>query len=482
MSIVQRAFSGAIWLGTFKVASQTFSWIATIIIARILLPEDYGIMEMATILTGYVALFSELGLGAAIIQRETINEEELSSLFWFLVFWGVTLAVGCMLLAYPTVAIFSERRLLSVTQSVSVLFIIGSFIIIPKNILNRELRFKTIGIIETISVTISCVVMIVIAKSGGGVWTLIGGHIIREVLRCILFYCISSWRPQLHFNLKEIRPYLKFGINVAGTSSLHYIIAKSDRFFCGKILGTGNLGYYSLALQLASVPNDKLIYLIKTVSFPIFSRYQKSYEEFNRFYLKITNLIAFIVFPVYIGGIFLSDELIPLVLGSKWTPMIFPFKLLCITQLINSMGTLVGISNTAQGRPHWNFYMALISVIVLPFGFFVSSKYGLNSLPIPWITVYPLLTFVFLYITLRKIRISFNQYLRVLKHPLFATISMLLVLSFLKYFYFSSLNTFVEDIKTYVIIILFAGMISYSFYVIAFQRSFLNLILNLRRE
>lgn len=275
MSIIHKAFKGAAWLALFRAISQTFSWGVTIIIARMLVPEDYGLMEMATIITGYVILFSELGLGAAIIQRDTINDDELSSLFWFVVCWGCLLGISCIILAYPTVAIFNETRILRVTQSVSLLFIIGSLLIVPRNILHRELRFKAIGFIEACSVIVSCITMIVIAKLGGGVWTLIGGHIIREFVKVASVPFVLSWRPGLHFRFCEIKPFMKFGLNIAVGNSLYYIYMKSDRFFGGRALGANTLGYYSLALQLSSIPTDKLVSMINSVSFPVFSRYQK---------------------------------------------------------------------------------------------------------------------------------------------------------------------------------------------------------------
>ncbi len=477
MSIIHKAFKGALWLGIFKAISQTFSWAATIIVARILVPGDYGLMEMATIMTGYVALFGELGLGAAIIQKEKINDEELSSLFWFIVFWSSILAIICILLAYPTVAIFNESRLLRVTQSVSILFIIGSFIIVPLNILNRELRFKTIGIIDAISVIISCLAMIMIARLGGGVWTLIGGNIIRDFSRSVLIFSLSSWRHKLHFNFKEIKSYLRFGLNVTGTTSLHYIISKSDRFYGGLTLGASTLGYYSFAVQLSAIPNDKFIFLIKSVSFPVFSRYQNNYFAFNKFYLKLVKIIAFITFPLYIGGIFIADQLVPLVVGEKWMAMIFPFKLLCLSNVIMSIATPNGIANSAQGRPHWGFYMALVSVFIMPLSFFIASKYGLKALAIPWITIYPLFTFIFTWITINKLGISIFQYLRSLIHPLLATVSMVITLSLVKYLYFS---LFVDP-KPYLFIAIIIGVLSYSIYILTFQRPLLTSFLNLRK-
>jgi len=479
MSLIVKAFKGGLWFGLFRAISQTFAWFSTIIIARILVPGDYGLMEMATILTGYVALFSELGLGAAIIQREKINDNELSSLFWFMIIWGLLLGLSCIILAYPTVAIFNEERLLRVTQSVSILFIIESFLIIPLNILKRDIKFKALGFIEAISIIISCIMMIIIAKFGGGVWTLIGGHIVRELLKTLIIFIIIPWKPRLHFKSNEIKPYIKFGLNIAGANSLYYIYSKSDRFFGGRAMGAGNLGYYSLALQLSAIPNDKLISLINTVSFPVFSRYQNNYHEFNTFYLRLINLIAYITFPLYIGGFFIADQLIPFILGPKWEPLIFPFKLLCIAQLILSITTPNGMANTAQRRPHWHLYMSLVNAFVLPISFYFVSSYGLNALAIPWITINPLVRFGYTYITIKKIGIKVSEYIKNLKHPIIATISMLFVLLITKHFYFNSFLAFY--LKSYVILTILIGAISYILYIWAFQRSFLVSIFDLMR-
>lgn len=482
MSILKKAFEGVAWLGLFKAISQTFSWVATIFVARILVPGDYGLMEMATILTGYVALFSEMGLGAAIIQREEVTDEELSSLFWFLVVWGFILAFLCIILAYPTAAIFNEKRILRVTQSVSLLFIIGSFLIVPLNILNRELRFKTIGFVDAASTIICCVMMVIIARLGGGVWTLIGGNILREFLKGILMFSLSSWRPKLCFDFRKVRPYLRFGANIAGANSLQYVCNKSDRFFGGRALGSNTLGQYSLAAQLSTIPTDKLISLISHVSFPVFSRYQKNHVDFNEFYLRLVNIIAFITFPMYIGGIFIADQLIPLILGPKWIPMIFPFKLFCIAQLIISITTHSATANIAQGRPHWGLYMSITNVLVLPFSFLIASNYGLNALAIPWVTIYPVLRFGFTWITLKKLGISVFQYLKSLLHPLLATASMVLILLLGKFLYFNNFNLSFIDLKYYLVFSVIIGAFSYSIYILAFQRPLLISFLNIRKE
>jgi O-antigen/teichoic acid export membrane protein len=481
MTLVKQAFKGAMWLGFFRAISQTISWIATIIVARILVPQDYGLMEMATILTGYVALFSELGLGDAIVQREEIKDEELSSLFWFLICWGFILALVCIVLSYLTVVIFHEGRILRLTQSVSLLYIIGAFLIVPLNKLNRELRYRAIGASDAFSVLISCLVMVLVAKYGGGVWTFIIGHITREFTRAILVFIVVRWRPKLHFDLKEIKPYLKFGLNLAGANSLHYINTKSDRFFGGRSLGANALGYYSLSLQLAAMPTEKLISLINYVSFPVFSRYQNMRNEFNRFYLNLVQMIAFITFPIYVGGILIADNLIPLLLGPKWIPLIFPFKLLCIAQLIISITTQTSSANNAQGRPQWSLYMGIIGVLLLPGSFYIASMYGLNALVIPWITVYPALRLGFTWVTLKKLDIFPSEYLKSLKHPVIATSSMIAAILIIQQVFRNSYPSLSLDLTHHLIVTITVGVISYSSYVLIFQRSLLKTILSLRK-
>ena len=481
MSIIHKAFKGASWLALFRVISQSFSWAATIIIARILVPEDYGLMAMATILTGYAVIFSELGLGAAIIQRERVTDEELSSLFWFVVCWGFVLGLSCIILAYPTVAIFNEVRIFRVTQVASLLYIIGSLLIVPRNILDRELRFKSIGFIDAAAIIISCTLMIVIAKLGGGVWTLIGGLIIKGFISVILIFSIVSWKPTFHFSFFEIKPFLKFGLNLAGAGTLRYIYMNSDRFFAGRRLGSTILGYYSFALQLSSIPTEKIISFINRVSFPVFSRYQKQNEQFNNFFLNLVRLIAFIGFPIYVGAFFIADQLIPMVLGSTWIPIIVPFKLLCISQLISSITFTNAIVLNAKGFPHWNLYLTIANVLVLPVSFYIAAKYGLVYLVIPWLTIEPLIRLGHTWATLKLLNISIPAYLKSFRHPVFGTVIMLFILIIIKHLYFNLTNLLSDDLNVYLIMIVITGAVTYGAYAMVFQRGLITTMVNLMK-
>ncbi len=471
MNILHAAFAGASWLALFRIISQSFSWIATIIIARILVPGDYGMMEMATIFTGYVVLFSEIGLGSAIVQRDEITDDELSSIFWFVVGWGFVLSLSCILIAYPTAAIFKNNTLIPLTQSMSIVFILGSLIIVPQNILLRELKFKLTGLIEAIAVIISCISMIMMAKTGSGVWTLIIGNIVRTGCRAFMVMVFSGWRPRFKFGFDQLRPYLRYGINVAAGNSLYYFYTKSDCFFAGRMLGASKLGYYSMALQLSVIPTDKVISLINRVSFPLFSRCQNDTATFNDFFLKMVKILTIIAMPLYCGGIFLADELISLLLGPKWIDAIIPFKMLCIAQIFVALASVNAIVYNAKGLPRVNLYFNLVNFIMLPLSFFIAARYGLIYVAIPWITVHPLIRIGQTLMTLKLLSIGLSKYLKTISHPIYAVMLMIMILTLFRSFYFNVIDPHRTMDIIYVIAVIAIGAACYLGYYALFQRN-----------
>jgi len=302
------------------------------------------------------------------------------------------------------------------------------------------------------------------------------------LITVIMIYSIMSWRPRFHFYLPEIKPYIKFGLNVAGASSLRYIYSKSDRFFGGRILGPHILGYYSLALSLAVIPIDKLVTLINTIAFPVFSRYQNKKQDFNNLYLILVRMISFIVFPIYMGGFFLADQLIPAALGHKWNSAITPFKILCLAQIIVAVTTSNDIANNAQGRPHWPLRISFIYATFLPFSFYVASKYGLNFLAAPWISVFPLINVIYSYFTLRQLGVKIIDYIKTILHPILATLTMLFFLIMLREFYFTAFSHLAPSINYYLVCSIMSGMIIYILYILIFQRQILLSFLSSARS
>ena len=421
MSITQRAFKQGSWLAFFKFITQVFSWATTIIVARLLIPEDYGLMDMATVLTGYAALLGELGLGAAVIQRPNTTQENLSSVFWFTFIIGFFFVGVCFLFAYPTAWVFDEPRVIPLTQSVSVIFILNALAIVPLNLLKKKLNFKKVGFIEMTAALISCAGMLVIAYAGGGVWTLLLGHIIRSLARLLLVFYVQQWSPKFYFNFKEVKSYLKFGIVVALGRTFRYLFEKSDRFFAGITWAAGTLGLYSFAIILAKIPTEKILSLIMQVSYSAFAELQNDRAGFNNFYLNINKIIAMIVLPLFVGGFLAGEELIKVFLDDKWTPIIFLFKMLCLSQIFVALTAVNNHVHNAQGRPGWSMRYNGICAIIMAVCFYFAVQYGLNAIVIPWLTVFPFLCVAFIAVTLLKIKVGVKAYLKTLSLPVSAT-------------------------------------------------------------
>lgn len=421
-SIEKKAAKGATWLAIFQFSGQIISWAATVVVARILVPGDYGLMEMATIITGYAFIFNELGLGQAIIQSPSVTNEQLSSVFWFSMVLSLFFALFALFVAYPTALIFSEPRVIPLTQTTSILFIFSGLQIVPQSLLRKEMRFRTVGYIDMMGVLISCISMIIIAKLGGGVWTLIGGHVIRSFTRLVFLYSLTSWKPMTSFNFKQAKQYIRFGVLVAIGSSMFYLYEKSDRFFAGRAWPAQSLGLYSFALQLAAIPTEKIVPIINQVAYSAFATLQYDKQRFNAFYLNISKITATLVFPIFCGGFLVGKYLIRLLLTEQWYPMIPLFRYLCLVQILVAMTALNGFVHSARGKPGTNLILNVLLATLMPVSFYISVNHGVKAILIPWFTTYIVISIGWLVYTFRKIGISPVSYLKSLRIPSIATL------------------------------------------------------------
>ena len=424
LSIGTQALRGASWFALFKFISQVFSWTITVIIAHILEPSDYGLLVIGMFITGYAAMFSELGLGPAVIQKPDVTQDEISSVFWLSVVIGILLAVSCLPIASLTARIFHESRVISVTRSAAFLFLFSALSIVPSALLRRELKFKLLGIIEMISTATSCIGMLAIATMGGGVWTLMGGLLIQGFTQMVLLYRLVNWLPRLHFRYSEVQSYLKVGVAVCGMRSLFYLWDQSDKFFAGRAWNTSMLGFYSFALQLAQLPTEKIVTLINQVSFPALSRLQNDKAGFTGFYLNTTKITATLVLPLFVGGYLVGGEVVKLLLNEKWFPMITVFEYLCLAQIMTSLNAINNFVHVARGKPYWSLYYHIGGVIVMPVSFFLAAPFGIHAMLIPWFTSFMGMSMTWIIITLYGIGISPALYLKGLLHPVIGTLCM----------------------------------------------------------
>ena len=479
-TVEQQVAHGASYLIFFKSSSQVVSWVFTFLVARVLSPADYGLMTMATTLTAYAALFSNMGLGSAIIQRKNCTQRELSSVFWFSVSLGIGIGIIAFFLAIPTGLLFGEKRVIPLTRAVSLLFIIEGIQIVPLSLLMRNMHFKKTGLTESLGVIISSIAIFLMALSGLGVWALLLGYILKSLFNLILYFWFSKWVPGASFNFKEVRGYLSFGLKVMISGGLAYSVSFVERFFLGRMWPVTQFGQFGFAKELSYIPTQRVVMLINQVSFSGFSKIREDLPRFKAMYLKILKVIAVIVFPVFLGGFILGDELVHTLLNEKWYPMIPIFKALCLFQIIIGINAINNGVHNALGRPQVVVVYNIVVLILLCCGFLFLLTPRFSSVLVPYFLAYGVANIIWICYTSFTIHLSFLEYCLNIVSPLVGALIMFCAV-WLSGFLLSGILP-LSSPKAMLLIRIFTGVVVYSGYFYLFMRNEFDMLFRLVRK
>lgn len=375
-NLKMKATSGVFWNGLSQFSTQGFQLVVIMILARLLTPEDFGIVGLATLFTGLVGVANELGLSAAIIQRKDIEELHLSTSFWANIIMGLTLFVIFFLVSPLIAGFFKEDTLRPILIVSSVGLVIGSFGIIHKALLEKGLDFKKAGIVDICAAFISGTVSILLAINGFGVWSIVFGSIASSIVSVVILWRMNKWRPSFKFSFAHFRDLFRFGGNVMGSKFVGYIAMRIDYIVVGKMLGTAPLGYYSLARNLTSFPVQKISWTVMRVAFPIFSAIQDNANALKYGYLKTIRYVSLATFPMLAGMFIVAPEFVPIFYGEKWSPVIILLQILSIEAAFVSIGTMTNIVQYAKGRSDIQFKWQVYTTVTLPIAIVVGTKYG----------------------------------------------------------------------------------------------------------
>ncbi len=468
-SLRDRVVSGALWLTATKALGQIITWIITIIVIRLLTPADYGLMGMALLITGILFLFNEIGLGAAIVQKSTLSGDQLSDLRWLIIAVNVGLFALLVLLAPAGAAYFNEPRLSSITRVLSIMFLINAVGVPSAALLQREMAFKEKASADVIGNVVGGILTLVLAWAGYGVWSLVAGSLTLRFVTTVL-YCV--YRPPVFrrsFSTNNIGLFMQFGAEVAAGRFLWYLSSSADVLIVGKLLGSVQLGYYSLAFQYSTLPLDKFVAILNEVAFPSFSSVQNDTARLQRHYLKLVHFVALVTFPVFIGLVLVADSAVIVLLGARWLPVVVPLKLLCIAPCFRAIEIINTPAMMARGRARMVLINTLVATIVLPVSFYIGARRGgINGVAVAWLVTRPFLFAFGMFLTTRVVEMGFARYLSGLRHPLAGSLVMVAVVV--------TLNSYLGTIEPLarLIVCSLAGSATYVAYNILFNSAALQ--------
>ncbi len=339
---------------------------STVVLARLLTPQDYGLIGMVTAVTGFVAMFKDLGLSMATVQKSEINHGQISTLFWI----NVLLSFGVMLVTAalaPAIAWFyGEPRLTWITLALASAFIFGGLTVQHQALLRRNMRFGALAFIQIASMLAGIITAIIAAWCGLRYWALVLMQVAAAITNAIAVWVACPWCPGLPVRRSDVRKMLAFGGHLTGFSFLNYFARNLDNVLIGKVWGAQPLGFYSKAYGLLMFPLAQINTPVSAVAIPALSRLQDEEERYRNYYLKAISLIAFVTMPLVMFLIVMSSEVIHVLLGPQWSPVSRIFVFLGISALGQPIANTAGWLYISQGRTRDMFTWGMIgsSIIV----------------------------------------------------------------------------------------------------------------------
>ncbi len=369
--------------GLFTISSQGTQFLMqsmqTVVLARLLTPADFGLVAMVTAVTGLAQGFADVGLSEATIQRQEINHDQVSALFWINVGVGLALMLATMALGPVLAWFYREPRLTYVALLMSLTFLIGGSRVQPDAILKRQMKFRSLAIRDIAASALGVVAAITTAFLGGGYWALVAFPLTANLTQMTLSWVMVNWKPGLPRRGTNVGSLVAFGGNVAASYFVYNVNRSVDSVLVGWYWGAGPLGLYSKALNLLMLPLRQLAAPVGSVVIPTFSRTQGDPERFARYYLRTINLTTWALAPIF-GFLFVAAQpVITLVLGSQWQKAAPVFQILAtcaMAQLILDSTLWLFVSRGQSAR----LLKLLLSISpVLIGGFAIGLPFGIKG-------------------------------------------------------------------------------------------------------
>jgi len=345
-----RTISGVSWSLTSQLVRQALTVIVGIVLARLLSPQEFGLVAMVMVIGNFALLIAELGLGAGLVQRREVNEAHFSSVFWLNLLVGLALT-GLFAAGAPLVAAFyGEPRLEPLTLALSFLFLLRALTVVPQARLARALDFRGLAIADIAAALIAGGLAIGLALTDHGVWSLVTRLLTAAGASAVLIFILARWRPRPAVSGAALKQLLGFGGSLFASESLGYWSRNLDNLLIGRVLGTAPLGLYSRAYELMLYPLQNVSQAIGRVMFPALSQIQDQPERVKRVHLRVTRVVALLTFPMCLGLLVVAEPFVLALFGEQWRGMIPVLQILCAIGAPQSILTLNGNLYLSQGR------------------------------------------------------------------------------------------------------------------------------------
>lgn len=380
-NLKHKTTAGVFWITAQRFSQVIVNFVSGIILARLLSPEDYGLIGMLSIFMLISGMFIDGGFGFAIIQKKRPTQEDYSTVF----FWNLGLAIILYVVLYvsaPAIASFYHVPLLcKVLRVVGIVLIVNALRAIHENMLNKQFQFKKLAITSVSSSLISLSLTIWMAYKGFGVWALVAQNLILQTIPMMVYWLTNKWYPRLVFSLKSFKELFSFGFYMLMNGLMVTIVNNIQGLLIGRLYNPALMGYYSKAHSTETLASTTISQAVTQVTFPMYSELQDQMERMKSVIKRLTTTMAFVCFPMLFILILVAKPMFILLYSAKWIESVPYFQLLCFSGLAVSLAGINTQPIAAIGKSkvmfHWGILKQTLGIVLIVGGLIIAGIWGM---------------------------------------------------------------------------------------------------------
>ena len=361
----QKTIRSTIWVGLSAGVMGSLSLVKAVVLARLLAPDQFGLMAACMVVIRALEIFTETGFGAALIQRSGSVESAASTVYSVTAARGLLLAIAAVAISPVVAGFYGHVELTHLLQLLAAGLLLGGFGNVSSYLLQRDLKFRRLFYLQQLAAIGDFVITVLLAYWWRDVWALVVGYVAKTLLSVVLSFVLLPGRPEFGWDGRIARELLAYGKFITGITIVVYVTTEIDNVVIGKVLGMGALGIYTVAYMLANLPATHIAKVLSSVMFPAYSKLQGDRRSLQRAYLQTAEIVAAAAVPLAVGLAVMAHEIIALVYGQRWIVAAEILPLLCVFGALRALSSINGYVFNAIGRPEIPFYVNLVKLIMI---------------------------------------------------------------------------------------------------------------------
>jgi O-antigen/teichoic acid export membrane protein len=397
----------------------------SVILVRLLTPHEFGLAGMVLVLSSIVPTFSGLAFGSALVQRRTITDEEVSTVFWASLAVGAAFSAIGVLAAGAIAKFYGEPAVGPLAAVLAVSFFVSAIGMTQSQLLHRELRYRSLELRTMAATLAGAVAGVAAAFAGWGAWALILQQLVFTCVASTLVWLVSDWRPSRRFSFASLRELGSFGGQVSGSVFFTQLTQNVDNVLIGRYLGAAALGTYSLAYSVMLAPFTRLTSPLQEILYAAFSRIQDEPERLVTIWLRVNRIMGAIALPLLLGLVAVAPDLIPSVFGHRWQSAVPVVQILAWVGVLETLQGLNASVLLARGRSRTYFRVTGLLFAGSVTAFVIGLHWGIVGIAVCYAVSSTLLQPIYTTLAVRAVGATVLQFVRSLAGVALASFLML---------------------------------------------------------